>query len=176
MAILNANYIAARLQNHFPVLYKGKNGRVAHEMIIDLRPFKSAGIEAEDIAKRLMDYGFHAPTVSFPVHGTFMIEPPESEDKGELDRFCAAMLQIHSEIMEIQNGKMDSKDNPLKNAPHTAQVCAADNWAHPYSREIAAFPLPYVRDNKFWPAVGRIDNTAGDRHLVCTCPPIEDYL
>ncbi|HOX85200.1 MAG TPA: aminomethyl-transferring glycine dehydrogenase [bacterium] len=176
MAILNANYIAARLQNHFPVLYKGKNGRVAHEMIIDLRPFKSAGIEAEDIAKRLMDYGFHAPTVSFPVHGTFMIEPTESEDKGELDRFCAAMLQIHSEIMEIQNGKMDSKDNPLKNAPHTAQVCAADNWAHPYSREIAAFPLPYVRDNKFWPAVGRIDNTAGDRHLVCTCPPIEDYL
>ncbi|MBN1542648.1 glycine dehydrogenase (aminomethyl-transferring), partial [candidate division KSB1 bacterium] len=174
-AILNANYILARLQNHFPILYKGENGRVAHEMIVDLRPFKEFGIEAEDVAKRLMDYGFHAPTVSFPVPGTFMIEPTESEDKAELDRFCAAMLQIHGEIMQIRDGKANMKDNPLKNAPHTAAIAVADTWDHPYTREQAAFPLPYLRDQKFWPPVGRIDNTAGDRNPVCACPPIESY-
>ena len=175
-AILNANYIKARLEHHFPVLYTGKNGRVAHELIFDCRPFKqSAGVEVEDIAKRLMDFGFHAPTVSFPVAGTIMVEPTESESKDELDRFCEAMITIYEEIKEIETGVADLQDNVLKNAPHTAAEVLADNWAHAYTREKAAFPLNWVRQNKFWPAVGRIDNAYGDRNLMCTCPPLEEY-
>ncbi|GMU67318.1 MAG: glycine dehydrogenase (decarboxylating) [Acidobacteriota bacterium] len=176
LAILNANYIAARLEGEYQVLYRGERGRVAHEFIADLRPFKSsAGIEAEDVAKRLMDYGFHAPTMSFPVPGTLMIEPTESESKAELDRFCEAMLAIREEIRAIEQGRADRKDNPLKNAPHTAEAIAADEWGRSYSREQAAFPLPWVRDGKFWPFVSRIDNVYGDRNLVCLCPPVEEY-
>jgi len=176
LAILNANYIAARLESEYHVLYRGERGRVAHEFIADLRPFKaSAGIEAEDVAKRLMDYGFHAPTMSFPVPGTLMIEPTESESKAELDRFCEAMLAIREEIRAIEQGRSDRKDNPLKHAPHTAEAIAADEWQHSYSREQAAFPLPWVRDGKFWPFVSRIDNVYGDRNLVCLCPPVEEY-
>jgi len=176
-AILNANYIKSRLQQHYPVLYTRPNGRVAHEMIFDLRPLKQAsGVEEGDVAKRLMDYGFHAPTVSFPVPGTLMVEPTESEPKGELDRFCDAMIQIRREIQAIVDGKADRKDNVLKNAPHTAAAVAADEWTHPYSREEAAFPLPFVRAHKHWPAVGRIDNPYGDRNLICACPPIEQYV
>ena len=175
-AILNANYIKSRLESHYPVLYTGSQNRVAHEMILDCRPFKlSAGIEVEDIAKRLMDYGFHAPTMSFPVPGTIMIEPTESEPKGELDRFCDALIQIRKEIEEIAQGKADKKDNVLKNAPHTMHVITSDEWNHSYSRKKAAFPLPYVAQHKFWPTVGRVDNAYGDRNLVCACPPIETY-
>ncbi len=176
-AILNANYIKAKLEPYYPVLYVGSANRIAHEMIIDCRPFKlSAGIEVEDIAKRLMDYGFHAPTMSFPVPGTIMIEPTESEPKSELDRFCEAMIQIRTEIEEIEKGISDKKDNVLKNAPHTMHVICSDAWNHAYSRKKAAFPLPYVGHHKFWPTVGRADNAYGDRNLVCACPPIESYL
>ncbi len=176
-AILNANYIKAKLEPFYQVLYVGSANRIAHEMIIDCRPFKlSAGIEVEDIAKRLMDYGFHAPTMSFPVPGTIMIEPTESEPKSELDRFCEAMIQIRKEVEEIENGQSDKKDNVLKNAPHTMHVICSDTWNHAYSRKKAAFPLPYVGHHKFWPTVGRADNAYGDRNLVCACPPIESYL
>ena len=174
-AILNANYVKARLQQHYPVLYARANGRVAHELIFDLRGFKSAGIEEMDVAKRLMDYGFHAPTVSFPVGGTLMVEPTESEDKAELDRFCDAMIQIRREIEAVVTGHADRVDNVLKNAPHTAEAIAAADWSHPYSREEAAFPLPFVRTNKFWPSVGRVDNPYGDRNLFCSCPPLEAF-
>jgi glycine dehydrogenase len=176
-AILNANYIKSRLESQFKVLYAGTNNRVAHEMIIDCRPFKlSAGVEVEDIAKRLMDYGFHAPTMSFPVAGTIMIEPTESEAKGELDRFCDALIQIRKEIEEIERGLADKTDNVLKNAPHTMHEVTSDSWLHPYSRKKAAFPLAYLNNHKFWPSVGRVDNAYGDRNLVCSCPPIESYL
>lgn len=175
-AILNANYIKARLDGHYDTLYTGANGRAAHEMIIDCRPFKqSVGIEVEDIAKRLMDYGFHAPTVSFPVAGTMMIEPTESESKAELDRFCEAMLAIRNEIREIANGEADRANNVLKHAPHTASVVLATDWDRPYSREKAVFPLPQVRARKFWPSVSRIDSAYGDRNLICACVPIGDY-
>jgi len=176
-AILNANYMKARLEKYYPILYTGTNGTAAHEFIIDLRPFKAtAGIEAEDVAKRLIDYGFHAPTMSFPVAGTIMIEPTESEDKAELDRFCDAMIGIYDEIKDIEAGKFDKANNPLKNAPHTQAVVCADTWDLPYSRKEAAFPLYYVTLNKFWPSVARINNTYGDRNLVCTCEPIESYM
>jgi glycine dehydrogenase len=176
-AILNANYMRARLEKDFDILYTNHNGQCAHEFIVDLRPFKkSVEIEAEDIAKRLIDYGFHAPTMSFPVPGTIMIEPTESEDKGELDRFCDALLSIREEIRAIENGKMDKKDNPLKHAPHTQFVVTADEWKHGYSRQQAAFPLHYVMLNKFWPAVARVNNTYGDRNLICTCEPVESYM
>jgi glycine dehydrogenase len=169
-AILNANYIAHRLRGCFPVLYSGPGGRVAHECIIDLRPFKaSAGIEVEDVAKRLIDYGFHAPTMSWPVPGTLMIEPTESESKEEIDRFCDAMLAIHGEIQDIIEGRLDRADNPLKHAPHTAAAVAADAWPHSYGRERAAYPLAWVRDRKYWPPVGRVDNVYGDRNLFCSC-------
>ncbi len=175
-AILNANYMKARLESCYPILYTGPNNTCAHEFIVDLRPFKAqAGIEAEDVAKRLMDYGFHAPTLSFPVPGTIMIEPTESEDKSELDRFCDAMVSIYGEIQEIAKGKMDKVDNPLKNAPHTQFTITADEWAHAYGREKAAFPLSYTRLNKFWPSIGRVNNTYGDRNLVCTCEPVSSY-
>ena len=174
-AILNANYIKSRLEKHYPVLYSGTKGRCAHEMILDCRSFKSFGIEVTDIAKRLMDYGFHAPTVSFPVAGTVMIEPTESEPKHELDRFCDAMISIRSEIQEVENGTSDKIDNPLKNAPHTSAVVTADSWEHLYTRQKAAFPLPYVAAYKFWPSVGRVNDTHGDRTLICACPPIESY-
>lgn len=175
-AILNANYIKARLEKYYPVLYTNHNGRVAHEMIIDLRPFKqSADIEAEDVAKRLMDYGYHAPTMSFPVAGTIMIEPTESESKAELDRFCEALIAIRQEIAEIEQGIADRQNNVLKNAPHTAQVLLADTWDKPYSREKAAYPLNWVKEAKFFPAVSRIDNAYGDRNLVCSCLPLENY-
>ncbi len=176
VAILNANYMAKRLEKHFPIVYTGKNGFVAHEFILDLRHFKeSAGVEAMDVAKRLMDYGFHAPTVSWPVPSTLMIEPTESESKAELDRFCEAMIAIRGEIQEIVEGRVPRDNNVLKNAPHTAEAVTATQWPHPYSREQAAFPAPWVRERKFWPAVGRIDDAYGDRHLVCTCPPMENY-
>jgi glycine dehydrogenase len=176
IAILNANYMAARLGEHYPVLYSGGRGRVAHEFILDLRPFKTtAGVEAEDVAKRLMDFSFHAPTMSFPVAGTLMIEPTESESKPELDRFCDAMIRIREEIRAIEQGRMDRQDNPLKNAPHTADDLTADAWNHPYGREQAVFPAPWVRERKFWPFVNRVDNPWGDRNLMCTCPPMESY-
>lgn len=176
-AILNANYMRARLQNDYDILYLGTNGTCAHEFIVDLRPFKkTAEIEAEDIAKRLIDYGFHAPTMSFPVPGTFMIEPTESEDKAELDRFCDAMISIREEIKAIEAGTVDKKDNALKNAPHTQLVVMADEWTHSYSRQHAAFPLYYVTKNKFWPSVSRVNNTHGDRNLICTCEPVESYM
>src|SRR4051812_3593930 len=177
VAILNANYIKARLESHYDVLYANRNGRVAHEMIFDLRPFKhgAASVDEQDVAKRLMDYGFHAPTVSFPVAGTMMIEPTESEPKGELDRFCDALIAIRGEIEAVATGRADAMNNVLKNAPHTADMVAADAWDHPYSREQAAFPLPFVRAHKVWPAVARIDNPYGDRNLICSCPPMEAY-
>ncbi|HTN44952.1 MAG TPA: aminomethyl-transferring glycine dehydrogenase [Flavipsychrobacter sp.] len=175
-AILNANYMRARLKNDFEILYTGTGGTCAHEFIVDLRPFKkTAEIEAEDVAKRLMDYGFHAPTMSFPVPGTIMIEPTESEDKAELDRFCDALLSIRNEIRAIEEGRADKKDNPLKNAPHTQFEVIANEWNHPYSRETAAFPLNYVRANKFWPSIARVNNTFGDRNLICTCEPTSAY-
>jgi len=176
IAILNANYIKTRLEDSFPILYTGVDGRCAHEMIIDCRDFKQAGVEVEDIAKRLMDYGFHAPTVSFPVPGTMMIEPTESEPKSELDRFCDAMISIREEIREIQEGQADAEDNVLKNAPHTFRGAAGDEWSRPYSREKAVFPLDFVRENKFWPSVSRIDNAYGDRNLVCSCLPVEEFM
>jgi glycine dehydrogenase len=175
IAILNANYIKARLTGHYPVLYKGSKGRVGHEMIIDCREFKKVGVEVEDIAKRLMDYGFHAPTVSFPVPGTLMIEPTESEAKEELDRFCQAMIEIRNEIREIEQGMADPVHNVLKNAPHTAMVALSDEWTLPYSRQKAVYPLPYVKASKFWPSVSRVDSAYGDRNLVCSCIPVEDY-
>ena len=176
VAMLNANYLKARLEPHYPVLYVGKQGRVAHELIFDLRPFKQrTGIDEADVAKRLMDYGFHAPTVSFPVAGTLMVEPTESEPLEELDRFCEAMIAIRHEIDAVANGKADPKDNALKNAPHTAEDVTATNWSHPYSREEAAYPVASLRARKFWPPVSRIDNPYGDRNLMCVCPPIEEY-
>jgi glycine dehydrogenase len=176
IAILNANYVAKRLEAHYPVLYKGRNGTVAHECIVDPRGFKAAtGVEVEDIAKRLMDYGYHAPTVSFPVPGTLMIEPTESESKAELDRFIESLAAIRGEIDEIAAGRLDRQDNPLKHAPHTMEAVVSDGWSRRYSRERAAFPLPWVRERKFWPAVGRVDNAYGDRNLVCSCPPVEEY-
>ena len=176
-AILNANYMKARLENYYKILYTGTHGYCAHEFIVDLRPFKiTAGIEAEDVAKRLMDYGFHAPTMSFPVPGTIMIEPTESEDKGELDRFCKALTSIYYEIKAIEEGRSDKADNALKNAPHTQAVICSDNWNHSYSRMDAAFPLAYTLKNKFWPSIARINNTFGDRNLICTCEPMESYM
>ena len=176
LAILNANYMAHRLAPHYPILYKGIGGLVAHECILDLRDLKrTAGIEVEDVAKRLMDYGFHAPTVSWPVAGTMMVEPTESESKEELDRFCDAMIAIRQEVRAIEQGQIDPLNNPLKHAPHTAEVLLADDWDRPYSREQAAYPLPWLRQFKFWPVVGRVDNAYGDRNLVCSCAPMEDY-
>jgi glycine dehydrogenase len=168
--------MAQRLAAHYAILYTGTNGRVAHEFIVDLRPFKPAGIEAEDVAKRLMDYGFHAPTVSFPVAGTLMVEPTESEPIEELDRFCEAMIAIRGEIQAVLDGRADARDNVLKGAPHTAEETSADTWTHPYSREQAAFPVGGLRDHKYWPAVSRIDNPYGDRNLMCVCPPVEAYM
>jgi glycine dehydrogenase len=176
IAILNANYLKAKLGSTFNALYSGVNGRVAHELIFDMRSFKdTAHIEVEDIAKRLMDYGYHAPTVSFPVHGTLMVEPTESESKKELDRFSDALLSIREEIREIENGTADQADNVLKNSPHTAEMVISDTWNHVYSREKAAFPTPWVRARKFWPSVARINNAYGDRNLVCTCVPVSSY-
>lgn len=175
VAILNANYMATRLSSHYNILYTGKNNRVAHEFILDLRPFKPLHVEAVDVAKRLMDFGFHSPTMSWPVPGTLMIEPTESESKAELDRFCDAMIAIRQEIQAIEQGRLDKEDNPLKNAPHCIEVVTSSEWPHAYPREQAAFPLPWVRRNKFWPAVSRMDDAFGDRHLVCTCPPMESY-
>jgi glycine dehydrogenase len=175
-AILNANYLKSKLEKHYPVLYQGKNGRVGHEFILNMKQFKElAGIEVEDIAKRLMDYGFHAPTVSFPVHDTMMIEPTESEPKSELDRFVDAMISIKQEMQDIIEGRTDRTDNILKNAPHTAASTINNVWIHPYTREQAVFPIPYLKKNKFWPSVGRINNTYGDRNVFCTCPPLEEY-
>jgi glycine dehydrogenase len=175
-AILNANYMRCRLNGHYDVLYLGSNNTCAHEFIVDLRPFKkSADIEAEDVAKRLMDYGFHAPTMSFPVPGTIMIEPTESEDKGELDRFCDALVSIRNEIREIENGQADKKDNVLKRAPHTLKNICTNEWDRPYSREKAAFPVERLHISKFWPTVARVNNTYGDRNLVCTCEPVSSY-
>ncbi len=176
VAVLNANYMARRLSGHFEVLYKGRKGRVAHEFILDLRPFrKTSGITDEDVAKRLMDYGFHAPTQSFPVAGTLMVEPTESESKAELDRLCDALISIREEIRRIETGVDDRQDNVLRNAPHTAAMAVADEWNHPYGRERAAYPAPWTRDHKFWPPVRRVDNAYGDRNLVCACPPMESY-
>jgi len=175
LAILNANYVAARLAPVYPILYTGNNDRVAHECILDLRNLKSeVGVNAEDVAKRLIDYGFHAPTLSFPVADTLMVEPTESESKAELDRFCEAMIAMHGEIARIRSGEWDRADNPLRNAPHTAEELAGD-WRHPYSREIAAYPVAALRHWKYWPPVKRVDNVGGDRQLVCTCPPVEAY-
>jgi len=174
-AILNANYMKARLEAHYPVLYSGRNGRCAHEFILDFRPFKAHGIEVEDVAKRLMDYGFHAPTVSFPVAGTLMIEPTESEPLEELDRFCDAMIAIRAEIQDVIDGTADRSDNVLKHAPHTADVLLATEWTRPYTREMAAYPLGWVKETKFWPTVSRIDSAHGDRNLVCSCLPMEAY-
>ena len=176
IAILNANYIKTKLSSHYKVLYSGKNNFVGHELIFDLREFRqSANIEVEDIAKRLMDYSYHAPTVSFPVPGTIMVEPTESESKAELDRFIEAMISIRNEIKEVEEGTADKEDNVLKKSPHTAPDLIGDNWNHSYSREKAAYPLEWIRDNKFWPSVRRVDNAYGDRNLVCTCPAIEEY-
>jgi len=174
-AILNANYIKDLLKDYCPVLYLGTNNRVAHELILDCRKFKkTANIEVEDIAKRLIDYGFHAPTVSFPVPGTLMIEPTESEAKDELDRFCDAMISIMGEIKEIEEGVADPINNVLKNAPHSIHVITSDSWDHPYTRGKAAYPLGWIRERKFWPPVGRVDNAYGDRNLICSCPPLSE--
>ena len=176
VAILNANYVAKRLAAHYPVLYTGASGLVAHECIVDLRGLKeSAGISVEDVAKRLVDFGFHAPTMSWPVAGTFMIEPTESESRLELDRFCDAMICIRQEIAAVQGGELAQQDNPLKNAPHTAASVCADDWPHTYSRATAAYPLASLRAEKYWPPVGRIDNVYGDRNLQCSCPALSDY-
>lgn len=172
-AILNANYIKERLHGYYETLYTGERGRAAHEMILDCRPFKEQGIEVTDIAKRLMDYGFHAPTVSFPVAGTLMVEPTESESKEELDRFCDAMISIRK---EIDASDKENPNNPLKNAPHTLKLLVNDDWDFPYSRQEAAFPLEYISENKFWPSVRRVDDAYGDRNLICTCAPIEDFM
>jgi glycine cleavage system P protein (glycine dehydrogenase) len=175
LAILNANYVARRLQPYFPVLYRGAGGLVAHECIVDLRAWKAHGLEVDDVAKRLMDYGYHAPTMSFPVPGTLMIEPTESESQVELDRFCDALIAIHGEMQQVADGRLDPANNPLKHAPHTAQAVCTDQWNHPYSRDVAAFPSAWTREAKFWPAVGRVDNVYGDRHLVCSCVGMEAY-
>jgi len=175
-AILNANYLKAKLEQHYPILYTGNNNRVAHEFIMDIRPFKKdTGIDAADIAKRLMDYGYHAPTVAFPVPGTLMIEPTESESKAELDKFCEALVAIRQELDDISNGVTSIQDNPIINAPHVAAEVISGDWQHRYTREKAAFPLEYVKSAKFWPSVAKIDNTYGDRNLVCTCLPVEAY-
>jgi glycine dehydrogenase len=174
VAILNANYIARRLEKVFPVLYKGHGGLVAHECILDLRQFKS--VTVEDVAKRLMDYGFHAPTISWPVPGTMMVEPTESESKEELDRFCDAMMAIHSEIQAVESGQTDRQNNLLKNAPHTAEILMADKWERPYSRHQAGYPASWLREHKFWPPVGRIDNVYGDRNPVCSCAGMDAYV
>ena len=177
VAILNANYLKKRLEENYKTLYTGETGNVAHELILDTREFKkSAGIEAEDIAKRLMDYGFHAPTLSFPVAGTLMIEPTESESKEELDRFVNAFNGIFAEIKEVESGAVDTEDNVLKNAPHTCEEICADEWEHSYARSKASYPTPFTRERKFWPSVARVDNTYGDRNLVCACLPMEAYL
>jgi len=176
MAILNANYLASALKEHYSILYTGEKGRVAHEMILDCRPLKEVSqITEADIAKRLMDFGFHAPTLSFPVHGTLMIEPTESESLQELDRFIQSMVMIHSEIMDVKNGIADAADNVLKNAPHTQKVVTSDDWNHKYSRQKAAFPLKWIADNKFWPFVSRLDDAYGDRNLFCSCSPVDEY-
>jgi glycine dehydrogenase len=175
-AIVNANYMMAKLKDTYKVLYSGLNGRVGHELIFDMREFKySCNIEVEDIAKRLMDYGFHAPTVSFPVPGTLMVEPTESESKAEIDRYCEALLSIREEIREIEQAKFSKEDNVLKHSPHTLASVVSDNWNYSYSREKAAYPLPFTREGKFWPSVRRVDNAYGDRNLVCSCLPIEEY-
>jgi glycine dehydrogenase len=177
IAILNANYIKAKLESRFKVLYAGEKGRVAHELIFDMRQFKnSAEIEVEDIAKRLMDYGYHAPTVSFPVPGTLMVEPTESESKSELDRFCDALLSIREEIRGIETGIADVNDNTLKNSPHTLRSLVKDDWTHSYSREKAAYPAEWTKTHKFWPSVGRINSALGDRNLICSCNLISDYV
>jgi glycine dehydrogenase len=176
IAILSANYVARRLSPHFPILYTGKNEMVAHECIIDLRGIKeSCGISVDDVAKRLVDYGFHAPTVSFPVADTLMIEPTESENKRELDRFCDAMILIRKEIEAIENGKADAINNPLKNAPHTHKLLLEDDWNKPYHKREAFYPMANIRDDKYWPPGGRIDNLYGDKNLFCNCSPVEDY-
>lgn len=176
IAILNANYIKSRLDTSYDILYTGDTGNVAHEMIVDCREFKKWGVEVADLAKRLMDYGFHAPTVSFPVAGTMMIEPTESESRIELDKFCDAMLSIRKEVEDVKLGLADAEDNVLHNAPHTADEVCADEWKHSYSRESAAFPRSWVRGQKFWPSVARVDDAQGDRNLICTCPPMEEYM
>ena len=176
MAILNANYMATRISEGYNVLFRGAQGQCAHEFILDLRPFKQHGIVEEDVAKRLMDYGFHSPTMSWPVPGTLMVEPTESEDKGEMDRFCDAMLSIRREIADVVEGRVRAEDSPLTHAPHTMDMIATEDWNKPYSRQTAAFPAPWVTPaRKFWPTVGRIDNVYGDRNLVCTCPPMSAY-
>ena len=175
MAILNANYVARRLAKSYPLLYAGEQGLIAHECIIDCRPFKASGVEVEDIAKRIIDYGFHPPTVSFPVPGTLMIEPTESESKEELDRFCDALIAIREEIREVEQGTQPRGNNLLTNAPHTLEDVIADGWERPYSRERAAFPAAWTRQHKVWPSVGRVDGAYGDRNLVCVCPPMEAY-
>jgi glycine dehydrogenase len=176
VAILNANYVARRLSGAYDLLYAGRGGLLGHECLLDMRPFKqSAGVDVEDIAKRLIDYGFHPPTVSFPVPGTLMVEPTESESKAELDRFCEAMLSIREEIREIERGEADRADNLLRNAPHVLADLLAEQWTHPYSRERAAFPHPATREHKVWPPVSRLDGAYGDRSLVCTCPPVDAY-
>jgi len=176
MAILNANYMAHRLQNDYHILFRGEKGQVAHEFIVDLRPFKASGVSEEDVAKRLIDYGFHSPTMSWPVPGTLMIEPTESEDRAELDRFCDAMISIRGEIRDVMEGRIAMEDSPLRHAPHTAAVVTADEWDRKYPRQIGAYPAPWTKKNKFWPTVGRIDNVYGDRNLICTCPPMEVYM
>jgi len=176
IAILNANYVAGQLQKDYPILYTGANDRVAHECIVDFRPLKdTSGVTVDDVAKRLIDFGFHAPTMSFPVPGTLMVEPTESESKAELDRFCAAMRQIREEVAAVERGDFPADDNPLCNAPHTADTVTANDWSHSYSREMAAYPLASLRETKYWAPVGRIDNVYGDRNLMCSCLPITDY-
>ena len=176
VAILNANYMAKKIENHFPILYRGITGFCAHEFIIDIRPLRqNSGISEEDIAKRLMDYGFHAPTMSWPVPGTMMIEPTESESKDELDRFCEAIICIKNEIELIMKNNISIEHSILKNAPHTALELSSNKWSYPYSRKEAAYPAPWLHDYKYWPSVGRIDNTFGDRNLVCACVAIEEY-
>ena len=175
VALLSANYVASRLKDHYPVLYTGRNGFVAHEAILDLRAFREIGLEVDDVAKRLMDYGFHAPTIHFPVAGTMMVEPTESESQKELDRFCEVMIAIRKEIAEVEHGETDASDNVLKNAPHCLSEVLSESWSHPYSREKAAMPGPWMTEHKFWPYVARVDNAAGDRNLMCTCPPLESY-
>merc|ERR1719453_2069419 len=176
MSILNANYMAKRIESGYDILFKGTNGQCAHEFIMDLRPFKEHGIVEEDVAKRLQDYGFHSPTMSWPVGGTLMVEPTESEDKAELDRLCDAFLMIRKEIDDVVSGRVDIADSPLKHAPHTSDMISSEDWDKKYSRDTAAFPAPWITaGNKFWPTVGRIDNVYGDRNLVCTCPPISVY-
>ena len=173
---MNANYIAYKLKNHFPILYKGKTGKVAHECIIDIRKIKSeTGISEEDIAKRLIDFGFHAPTMSWPVYGAMMIEPTESESLSELNRFCDTLIKIKEEIEKIKSGEFDKSDNPIKNAPHTHVELASNDWKHKYSREEAAYPSEFLKTNKFWPPVGRVDNVYGDKNLFCSCPSMDEF-